>query len=93
MPVGESFWFGRTCITSNTSSLPEVGGDLCLYVDPNDVGSGVAAVMRMLDDAERRRLEDRIRAAPLRTWDDTARLMTDAIHDACAAFEDEEASR
>ena len=34
LPVGESLWFGKTCVTSKTSSMPEVGADMCVYVDP-----------------------------------------------------------
>ena len=27
MPIGESLWFGKPCVASNTTSMPEVGGD------------------------------------------------------------------
>ena len=31
LPVGESLWFGKACAASNSSSIPVVGRDLCLY--------------------------------------------------------------
>ncbi|WP_429227401.1 glycosyltransferase family 4 protein [Inquilinus ginsengisoli] len=37
LPIGESLWFGKLCIASKTSSMPEVGGDLVDYVDPHDL--------------------------------------------------------
>jgi glycosyltransferase involved in cell wall biosynthesis len=36
LPVGESLAAGRYCISSNASSLPEIGGDLVDYFDPTD---------------------------------------------------------
>lgn len=36
LPIGESLDAGKLCITSNRASMPEVGRDLCLYVDPTD---------------------------------------------------------
>jgi len=37
LPVSESLAYGKFCLASNTSSLPEVGGDLIEYLDPWDV--------------------------------------------------------
>ncbi len=50
LPVGESLTHGKPCIASNTSSLPEVGGDLVDYIDPLNLHTGLAAVRRWLDD-------------------------------------------
>ena len=36
LPVGESLWFGKPVVSSNTSSMPEVGGTLADYIDPNN---------------------------------------------------------
>jgi len=37
LPVAESLWYGKLCITSFASSLPEIGGDLVKYFDPHNV--------------------------------------------------------
>jgi glycosyltransferase involved in cell wall biosynthesis len=50
LPVGESLAFGKPCIASNTTSLPEVGGDLCKYVDPCDLADGYRVVSAVLSD-------------------------------------------
>ena len=46
LPIGESLWFGKLCIASKTSSMPEVGGDLVDYVDPKDADSLQQAILR-----------------------------------------------
>ena len=37
LPLLEAMACGLRCITSSTSSLPEVGGDVVEYVDPSDI--------------------------------------------------------
>jgi glycosyltransferase involved in cell wall biosynthesis len=37
LPVAESLAYGKYCLASNSSSIPEVGGDLIEYLDPYDV--------------------------------------------------------
>lgn len=54
LPVLESMALGTPVITSNISSLPEVGGDAPLYVDPYDVSSIASAIMRIDADADLR---------------------------------------
>lgn len=55
LPVLEAMTAGAAVITSNVSSLPEVGGEAVEYVDPLDVQSVAAALTRVLDDESRRR--------------------------------------
>jgi glycosyltransferase involved in cell wall biosynthesis len=45
IPVLEAMGCGLRCITSNTSSLPEVGGDVVRYVSPLDA-AGLAHAIR-----------------------------------------------
>lgn len=62
LPVGESLARGKLCISSDVASLPEVGGDFVLYIDPHNTRAAAAVVRRLLDDrSELRRLEARIR--------------------------------
>ncbi|QCO07150.1 glycosyltransferase family 1 protein (plasmid) [Azospirillum argentinense] len=51
LPVGESLAKGKLCVTSRTSSLPEVGGDCAVYIDPNDTGSAIPVLRRLITDA------------------------------------------
>ena len=50
LPVGESLAHGKLCISSNRSSLPEVGGQFVKYVSPEDVEGGVKIVEELLTD-------------------------------------------
>ena len=62
LPVGESLAYGKLCIASDAASLPEVGGEFVLYVDPYNARAAAILVRRLLEDrTELRRLEARIR--------------------------------
>jgi glycosyltransferase involved in cell wall biosynthesis len=49
-PVLEAMAHGTPVIASQTSSLPEVGGDAALYVDPHDPQAIAAQVGRLLQE-------------------------------------------
>src|SRR4051812_7607480 len=53
LPVLEAMAAGAPVITSDTSSLPEVGGDAVEYVTPADTGSIRASLERLLADPQR----------------------------------------
>jgi alpha-1,3-rhamnosyl/mannosyltransferase len=54
LPVLEAMAAGAAVVTSNLSSLPEVGGDAVEYIDPRDTASIAAGLRRVLcDDAHR----------------------------------------
>ena len=50
LPVGESLSFGKPCIASSTSSIPEVGGDLVRYIDPYDPAGATLVIEQALMD-------------------------------------------
>lgn len=69
LPIGECLWFGRPVICSNTSSMPEVGGDLAEYIDPKSPESILKAVLKMITDVDHReRRAAEISRASLRSW-------------------------
>jgi glycosyltransferase involved in cell wall biosynthesis len=75
LPVLEAMAAGAAVVTSDRSSLPEVGGSAVRYVDPYDVESIRAALEELLSDGERRASlaaagRERARAF---TWERTAR--------------------
>ncbi|HWG08562.1 MAG TPA: glycosyltransferase family 1 protein [Solirubrobacteraceae bacterium] len=60
LPVLEAMSVGAPTVTSNLSSLPEVGGDAAEYVDPFDTSSIATGIERVLsDDVLRRQLRER----------------------------------
>jgi glycosyltransferase involved in cell wall biosynthesis len=58
LPIGESLWFGKRVLASNTSAMPEAGEDLVLYVDPNDHQAIVDGLHTMIRDPNLKELID-----------------------------------
>jgi glycosyltransferase involved in cell wall biosynthesis len=81
LPVLEAMQAGAAVLTSDRSSLPEVGGDAVEYVDPTDVGAIRAQLERLLTDQGRRtelRVRARERAARF-SWDRHAEIALRAL--------------
>jgi glycosyltransferase involved in cell wall biosynthesis len=80
LPIGESLAYGKTAVVSNTSSMPEVGGDLVTYCDPYSIDSIFQACRRLIEDGDyRANLEAQIKRTPLRTWEDVAKDLLTAV--------------
>jgi glycosyltransferase involved in cell wall biosynthesis len=81
LPVSESLAFGKVCLAASTTSVPEAGGDFCLYHDPDSVTEAVALYRRAIMEPELiPGLEARIRAEyRLTPWSATARAVLDAL--------------
>lgn len=54
LPVVEAMKYGTPVITSNVSSLPEAGGDACLYINPEDVADIAKKMQHLLDSPKLR---------------------------------------
>lgn len=65
LPVGESLWFGKPCLASNASSIPEVGGDYAIYFDPTSIEDIKEKIRGFLDGKITRPIPPR---SSLRTW-------------------------
>ena len=82
LPVSESLEHGRPCLASNCTSLPEAGGDLARYFDPENTEDAYRTIRAVIEDPEglevwRARVAREFCHVP---WDCTA----DAILSACA---------
>jgi glycosyltransferase involved in cell wall biosynthesis len=86
LPIGESLWFGKACAASNRTSIPEAGGDLCVYFDPSDMEDIKTAILSLLDQNVRLDYEKKIRSAALRSWnqvsEDIEMIVTSIINEA-----------
>ena len=81
LPVTESLGFGKPCLAANTAALPEAGGDLVRYFDPDSATQAAVAVREVLDDpAGLHAWAARIRAEfhPV-SWADSARDLAAAL--------------
>ena len=74
LPVVESLDFGKPVLASNATSLPEAGGTLARYFDPDNLNDALAALCAVLDDpAGLAAWEARVRAEFRPTpWSQTA---------------------
>lgn len=52
LPVTESLLFGKPCFAARASSLPEAGGRLARYFDPDSATDAYAAIRAALDDPD-----------------------------------------
>jgi len=81
LPVSESLSFGKVCIASNSTAVPEAGGNLCLYVDPDNTSGAYEVVRNAIQQPEviaelEARIADSYRPV---SWSDTAAALLDAI--------------
>ena len=80
LPIGEGLGYGKTGVVSQTSSMPEVGGDMVEYCDPYSVADITRACRRLANDPDHRTaLEARIAEASLRGWADVGRDVVAAL--------------
>jgi glycosyltransferase involved in cell wall biosynthesis len=75
LPVLEAMACGTPALASNTSSLPEIGGDAALYAWPDDARSWIHLLNLAMDDEElRASLRERgLQQAAKFRWAETAR--------------------
>ena len=83
LPVLEAMACGTPVITSSSSSLPEVGGDAAIRVDPHDAIDLSDAMYRVLANPElRQELSDRgLQWVGGFSWDRTAEQMSRLLDD------------
>jgi glycosyltransferase involved in cell wall biosynthesis len=75
LPLAESLWLGTPGVSTPNSSLPEVGGDLAVYFNPDDPDELAAIFDRFMNDKDYyNSLRARVRASKpqLRSWADVA---------------------
>lgn len=81
IPVIEAMSAGVPVICSNTTSLPEVGGQAVLYVDPHDVDQIKEGMVKIYRDGQYRQslIESGFLQKEKFSWDKTARLVWDSM--------------
>jgi glycosyltransferase involved in cell wall biosynthesis len=81
LPVTESLSFGKTVAASNRASIPEAGGNFCVYFDPDNLNNAYDVIAGLIEHPARvAALEQRI-AEKFRppSWRDAAATMLQAL--------------
>lgn len=50
LPVSDSLSFGKICVASNRTSIPEAGGISCVYVDPDNTTGAYRTIRHLIED-------------------------------------------
>ncbi len=81
LPVTESFGFGRPCIASGATALPEAGGTLARYFDPENGAEAFRVLREAIEDPAGVEAWGARVAAEFRpvSWEDSARGILRAI--------------
>ena len=80
LPILEAMQLGCPVITAANSSLPEVGGDAAIYVNPDNISELAGAMSRLLETEDYRKdliIRGRKQTARF-SWEETARLTLEA---------------
>lgn len=71
MPIAESLAYGKVCIAANTSSMPEIAGNLIDYFSPYNTSELLERIVQYLDPKELSSKEKQIKEAyKPTTWKD-----------------------
>ncbi|HVF69501.1 MAG TPA: glycosyltransferase family 1 protein, partial [Xanthomonadales bacterium] len=75
LPILEAMKNDCPVITSNVSSLPEAGGDACLYVNPEEVDDIAETMSKLINDGKLRKelIEKGRKQVTKFSWENTAR--------------------
>ena len=81
IPVVEAMTAGIPVICSNTTSIPEVGGDAVIYADPMKIDQITSAMIKVAEDKELRKelIEKGFKQKSKFSWDETARLLWQSV--------------
>jgi glycosyltransferase involved in cell wall biosynthesis len=87
LPVTESLALGKPCVISSCTSLPEAGGSLARYFDPDNTAEAYRVIRETIEDrpglaAWTERVRRDFRPVP---WEATATAILDGISDRAAA--------
>lgn len=80
IPILEAMYAETAVIASNTTSMPEVGGEAALYIDPADPDDIAQAILRLEDRDLREILIEKGRHQRSQfSWDRTAELLWNSL--------------
>lgn len=79
LPIAESLSYGTPCIASNTSSMPEIAGDLIEYFSPSSTDECLAAIQKLLNPRNLQAARSKVKKYKMTTWDETFDFINEHI--------------
>jgi glycosyltransferase involved in cell wall biosynthesis len=81
IPVVEAMTAGVPVICSNTTSIPEVGGNAVIYADPMKIDQIASAMLKIASDKDLRQelIEKGFEQKNKFSWDETAHLLWESV--------------
>jgi glycosyltransferase involved in cell wall biosynthesis len=80
LPVAESIQYGKFCLATSATSVPEVAGDLLDYFSPFDSVSCLEGIVNLTDEKYRKKKEDKLKDKYVdTTWSQTAQQIIEVI--------------
>jgi hypothetical protein len=74
LPIAESLHYKKTCISVNTSSMPEVAGDVIEYIqNPYDTKEITEKIIKLSKPENLKKAEDKIKKFKPVSWDDSVK--------------------
>jgi glycosyltransferase involved in cell wall biosynthesis len=71
IPIAESIVSGKPCISSNTSSMPEIAGDIIEYFSPTSTDECLAAISNLSSKEGLSAAKKRLSSYKPTSWEDT----------------------
>lgn len=83
LPILEAMQCGCPVISSKTSSMPEVGGEAALYIDPENTSEITSAIEQVLSDSllQEKMKKSGIERAKEFSWEKSAQILLQKIHE------------
>ncbi len=79
LPIAESIAHGKPVVASNTSSMPEIAGDLINYFSPASPDECLKRIIELSDDTVRQEAIVKISKYNPHSWDETYQAVRHAI--------------
>lgn len=81
LPIAESIAHGVPCVSSNTSSMPEIAGDLITYFSPDSSDECLSAIVHLLKPENLSTARKKLTQYEPTTWNETFETVQNAIGD------------
>ena len=69
--MAESIRYGKVCLSSNTSSLPEIAGDLIEYFNPFSTDECLKLIVKLMDINVLKMATKKLSKYKITSWDNT----------------------